>query len=44
MAADAFREAGYDAHSLADGILGWVDAGRPLEPTGAEVRAPLPPS
>lgn len=44
MAADAFREAGYDAHSLAGGIVGWVEAGRPLEPADGEVRAPLPPS
>ncbi len=42
MAADAFGEAGYDAHSLAGGILGWVEAGRALEPAGGEVRAPLP--
>jgi rhodanese-related sulfurtransferase len=44
MAAEAFRQAGYDAHHLAGGIEGWVAAGRPLEPDGAEVRAPLPAS
>ncbi len=44
MAADAFREAGYDAHSLAGGLAGWAGSGRPLEPPGGEVREPLPPS
>jgi rhodanese-related sulfurtransferase len=44
MAAQAFREAGYDAHSLAGGIEAWVAEGRPLEPEDGEVRAPLPPS
>ena len=32
MAAEAFREAGYDAHNLAGGITAWVDARTPLEP------------
>ena len=44
MAAEAFREAGYDAHNLAGGIEAWAEAGRPLEPEDGEVRAPLPPS
>jgi rhodanese-related sulfurtransferase len=44
MAADAFREAGYDAHHIAGGIQAWADAGLPLEPDGGEVRAPLPAS
>jgi rhodanese-related sulfurtransferase len=44
MAAEAFREAGYDAHHLAGGIEAWVADGRPLVPAGAEVRAPLPAS
>jgi rhodanese-related sulfurtransferase len=44
MAAAAFREAGYDAYHLADGITGWAEAGKPLEPEGGEVVAPLPPS
>lgn len=44
MAADAFREAGWDAHNLAGGLEGWVAAGRPLEPEGGEVRTPPPPS
>ena len=37
MAADAFRSAGYDAHSLAGGLLAWVDAGLPLTPEGGRV-------
>lgn len=44
MAADAFNEAGYDAHELAGGIEAWRAAGRPLEPEDGEVLAPLPPS
>jgi rhodanese-related sulfurtransferase len=44
MAADAFREAGYDAFHIAGGIEGWVADGLPLEPEDGEVRAPLPAS
>jgi rhodanese-related sulfurtransferase len=44
MAADAFREAGYDAHHVAGGIQAWADAGLPLEPDDGEVRAPQPAS
>ena len=44
MAAQAFREAGYDAYHLADGIEGWVAEGRPVEPEDGGVRAPLPAS
>jgi rhodanese-related sulfurtransferase len=39
MAADAFRNAGFDAHTLAGGLLAWVDAGLPLEPEGGHVAA-----
>ena len=42
MAAAAFREAGYDAHNMAGGLEGWVEAGLPIEPEDGEVRAPLP--
>lgn len=42
MAAEAFRQAGYDAYSMAGGIRAWADAELPLEPEGGEVRAPLP--
>ncbi len=44
LAADAFAEAGYDAHNLAGGITAWSEAGRPLEPADGEVAVPLPPS
>jgi rhodanese-related sulfurtransferase len=44
MAAQAFREAGYDAHNLAGGIVAWVAAGRALEPEDGGVVQPLPPS
>lgn len=44
MAADAFREAGWDAHNLDGGIEAWVAEGRPLDPADGEVRAPPPPS
>lgn len=44
MAAEALREAGFDAHHLAGGLQAWVAAGRELEPTGGEVVAPPPPS
>ncbi len=37
MAADAYRSAGYDAHSLAGGLLAWVQAGLPLTPEGGHV-------
>lgn len=42
MAAEAFRQAGYDAHNLAGGIAAWVESGRELDPEGGEVRTPLP--
>ena len=44
MAADAFQQAGYDAHNLAGGIEAWAAAGRPLEPADGEVVAPPPPA
>jgi rhodanese-related sulfurtransferase len=39
MAADAFRRAGYDAYSMAGGLVAWAREGRPLEPEGGEVAA-----
>ena len=44
MAADAFSQAGYDAHNVAGGIEAWVAEGRPLEPEDGEVRTPPPAS
>jgi len=32
MATQAFRQAGYDAHNMAGGLLEWDAAGLPLEP------------
>jgi rhodanese-related sulfurtransferase len=37
MAAQALREAGYDAWSLRGGILAWDRAGEPLVPEGGTV-------
>jgi len=37
MAAQAFRSAGYDAYSMAGGILQWANEFRPLVPEGATV-------
>lgn len=43
MAADAFREAGYDAHNMDGGIVAWAEAGLPLEPEDGEVVDRRPP-
>ncbi len=37
MAAQAFRAAGFDAHSLDGGITAWAEKGFPLEPEDGEV-------
>jgi rhodanese-related sulfurtransferase len=37
MATEAFRDAGYDAHNMAGGLLDWADAGLPLEPADGHV-------
>jgi rhodanese-related sulfurtransferase len=37
MAAQAFRAAGYDARSMAGGLLAWDAEGRALSPEGAHV-------
>jgi rhodanese-related sulfurtransferase len=37
MAAEALAEAGYDAAKLSEGIVGWEEAGLPLEPEGGYV-------
>lgn len=44
MAAEAFRQAGYDARNLAGGISAWSELGMPLDPADGEVAGPLPPS
>ncbi|MGI8505778.1 MAG: rhodanese-like domain-containing protein [Solirubrobacteraceae bacterium] len=37
MATDAFAQAGFDAHNMTGGLLGWEAAGLPLEPPGGYV-------
>jgi rhodanese-related sulfurtransferase len=37
MAAHAFRRAGYDAYSLAGGMLAWAERGLPFDPEDGEV-------
>jgi rhodanese-related sulfurtransferase len=37
MATDALVEAGFDAAKLSEGIVGWEEAGLPLEPEGGYV-------
>jgi rhodanese-related sulfurtransferase len=37
MAAEALAAAGYDAAKLSEGIVGWEEAGLPLEPDGGYV-------
>jgi rhodanese-related sulfurtransferase len=37
MAAQAFRAAGFEAYSLAGGLIDWQAEGRPVEPDGAPV-------
>jgi rhodanese-related sulfurtransferase len=37
MAVAALEDAGYDARKLNEGIVGWVEAGLPVEPEGGYV-------
>jgi rhodanese-related sulfurtransferase len=37
MATDALAEAGFDAAKLSEGIVGWAEAGLPLDPDGGYV-------
>jgi rhodanese-related sulfurtransferase len=45
-AVEAFTASGWDASSLAGGILAWAEAGRPLEPDDGRIVEPssLPPA
>src|SRR3954453_8376006 len=36
MATQAFRASGYDAHSMAGGLVSWAESGLPLEGTVAQ--------
>jgi rhodanese-related sulfurtransferase len=38
MAAEAFRQSGYQAYNMAGGLLAWADEGFPLEPNGGDVK------
>jgi rhodanese-related sulfurtransferase len=40
MATEAFRNAGFDAHNMAGGLLEWSAAGLPLEPADGYVADP----
>jgi len=42
MAAEAFAQAGFDAHNMTGGLTAWADQGLPLEPAGGEVAGPRP--
>jgi rhodanese-related sulfurtransferase len=42
MPAQALRASGFDAYTLAGGLVGWRDAGQALEPDGGEVAARRP--
>lgn len=37
MATEALAAEGYDARKLSEGIVGWAEAGLPLEPEGGQV-------
>ena len=37
MATQAFRASGYEAYSMAGGLMAWADAGLPLAPEGGRV-------
>ena len=37
MAAEAFRQAGWDAYNLRGGLLAWIEAELPLEPEDGQV-------
>ena len=39
MATEAFRDAGFDAHNMAGGLLEWDAAGLPLDPADGRVAA-----
>lgn len=42
MAAEAFAQAGWDAHNLSGGLIAWVERGLPIEPQGGEVAGQRP--
>jgi rhodanese-related sulfurtransferase len=42
MAAEAFGQAGFDAHNLAGGVIAWVDLENALEPETGTIAEPRP--
>jgi rhodanese-related sulfurtransferase len=40
MAAEAFRQAGYDAYNMEGGLKAWAELGLPLEPEDGRVAEP----
>jgi rhodanese-related sulfurtransferase len=42
MAADAFRQAGFDAYNMSGGVVAWAERGLPLEPSDATIAEPRP--
>jgi len=42
MAAEAFSQAGFDAHNMTGGLNAWVEKGLPLEPESGEIAGPRP--
>jgi rhodanese-related sulfurtransferase len=44
MAAEAFRDAGWDTLHIGGGLVAWVDEGLPLDPPDGAVRPALPAS
>jgi rhodanese-related sulfurtransferase len=42
MPAEAFKNSGWDAHSLAGGLTAWVDTGFPIEPEDGSVASRRP--
>jgi len=37
MAAEAFRQSGYEAYNLSGGLVAWAESGLPLEPEDGQV-------
>jgi rhodanese-related sulfurtransferase len=42
MAAEAFSQAGFDAHNMTGGMTAWAEQGLPMEPADGEVAGPRP--
>lgn len=42
MAAEAFRQGGWDAHNMTGGLSAWVEQGFALDPEDGEIAGPQP--